>query len=60
MENWISILLDEIFFAYKNTDEQCNLYIIDMEGPPKFRESNWRSFNIAHPSTELGDLEGRY
>jgi len=37
-----------------------NSYIINMEGSPKFRESNWRSFNITHPFTELGDLEGRY
>lgn len=28
------------FSRKKNTGEQCNSYIIDMEDSPKFRESN--------------------
>jgi len=48
-----------IFFSRRKIQAK-NSYIIDMEGPPKFHKSNWRSFNITHPFTELGDLEGRY
>jgi len=46
-----------IFFSRRKIQNSC---IIDMENQPKFRESNWRSFNITHPFTELEDLEGRY
>lgn len=39
-ENLIGILYNNFLNRKILYSKQCNSYIIDMEGPPKFRESN--------------------